>query len=284
MKDSTRWWCVAGTAAAAGGGTSLALCRTRLHPAAKVLLSALAFGAPFAVDALLRRAKATCTLIYVSDTHGSAASNARLAAALRAEPGVDAFLHGGDVADAADLYRPWWDNIFASVGTWWVAEGNHDAITESREAFRSRFGSLPRVERCGNVEVYILPWRIDNSVGRWAREQLEQSTARWRILVAHHPFWSAAAGGWESEYTVMCRNRLEDVLAQMDLVLVGHDHVYWDSTHDLDGVQVRQILLHSGPKHYDCDYRAEGCEERTRDYLRITASESKLVVERKTLP
>lgn len=78
----------------------------------------------------------------------------------------------------------------------------------------------------------------------WLKTELEKSTAKWKVVVLHHPFYSSALGhgvkvgkdqkekipekmarlridqeGWENIETIL-------VNSGVDLVVAGHDHVY----------------------------------------------------------
>ncbi len=78
----------------------------------------------------------------------------------------------------------------------------------------------------------------------WLRKRLTASTARWKIVMLHHPFYSSALGhgvkaGADQKQSIpkqMSRLRvdqdgwdnIEKILVEggVDLVLAGHDHVY----------------------------------------------------------
>ncbi len=269
----------------AGAAGFAALLTRRLHPGWRVAAAGTAFALPFGVDALVKATVAPrAVLLFVSDTHGPATSNAELARQLAAEPGVAAILHGGDIADAPELWRAWWDVPFAALRNVVAVPGNHDvASVDQQREFRRRFGTLPRKVTVGNVDVLCLPWAPTWDDARWLREQVAASTARFRVLLLHHPLWSAADGSFEDRTTTGIRAKLSDALPRIDLVLAGHDHVYWDSTHEVTGGQVRQIIVGSGPKLYACDARAVGCVSGERSYLRIEATDDELRVERKVV-
>lgn len=225
-----------------------------------------------------------CSMLFVSDTHGPAAENAALVEAMVAEEGVHAVLHGGDVADAADLYAPWFDVPFRPVEErWnvWAASGNHDAAdAETRAAFGSRFSGLPTRFPCGAyAEIYILPWAPTAADIAWFTDAVEGSAAHshWRVLVIHRAPWPVGGGN------ARLRDALLPALAHIDLVLSGHDHVSSDSVHDVDGHPVRQIIEVSGPKKYQCPARADGCIEDETAYWRIGFYENEIRTSRRVV-
>ncbi len=227
----------------------------------------------------------SCVIVHVADTHGPLQENLGLAAALAAETGVDLYTSSGDVAEALDLWSSWWDQPFGGLGPWLVAEGNHDvAGAEQLAAFEHRFSELPLDVVCGDVEVYALPWQVTASTAAWLEEVVADSTARFQVLLLHHPLWSAELGAWEGWDTRAVRDILAPVLGRIDLVLAGHDHVSWDSTHQVDGHTIRQVLVVSGPKTYACDQHAEGCVAHRREYLRIEAGEQLVVFHQEVTP
>ncbi len=58
---------------------------------------------------------------------------------------------------------------------------------------------------------------------QWLKEQLEQSQARWKILVLHHPLYSIKGGN-----NMIQRWMFDDLVHEygVDLVLQGHEHAY----------------------------------------------------------
>ncbi|MFH1474873.1 MAG: metallophosphoesterase [Chloroflexota bacterium] len=207
-------------------------------------------------------------LLFITDTHGSAVSNAALADALRAEVGVTAILHGGDVADTPELFPTWWDRPFRNLpAPVRGARGNHDDPDE----FARRFGRHTPL-RLPGVDVFFLPWGWRSAAAETLARQIASSTARHRILVVHKPI--LPDGGWEM---------LLPSLERIDLVLAGHEHVFADQSFPVGDRFVRQIVEVSGPKKYRCRDVRPDCLEGTTGYLRIEAGRD-LVVERRVLP
>ena len=223
-----------------------------------------------------------CSVLFMSDTHGPAASNEALVDALLAEDGITAVLHGGDVADAADLYGPWWDDPFRDVEARWpfyVAQGNHDATSVgTKAAFAARFPVLPARLECGAAEIYILPYWPSVADVAWLTEQVTTSTAAWRVLVVHRPVWPVNRGN------AGLRGALWPVLPRIDLVLSGHEHVSSDSTHEVGSAQVRQIIEVSGSKKYECPvHPVATCEAGETAYWRLDFYEDEIRASRQVI-
>jgi len=210
------------------------------------------------------RRKPVASFLFVSDTHGAARYNAPVAQKMLQETGISAVFHGGDIVDSEDLWSAWWDQPYADVISRWpvyAAEGNHDL--DGRTGFERRFGNLPTKVRIANADIFVLPWHV--------YDELRASTARTRILVVHHPLWSARDSEIRSGESL--RVRLEPCLPYIDLVLAGHQHVSWDATFRVDGHEIRQIIEKTGPKNYECSADAVGCIEGSTGYVRVDLTE-----------
>jgi len=249
-----------GLLGSAGAGVTAAALRQE-DPLLRVLGAGVAFGAPWAVHALLSAEdehsdRPTCSFLYITDTHGAAIHNRSLVAAVLTENGIDFVVHGGDIADTPSLFRAWWDVPFAAVWERWsiyAAEGNHDVEMDDGAAFLDRFEEPPYVVECGNAEVFILPWATRGVVD-WLGEHVSRSTAQVRIMVVHRPIWPLSGGELPRLPT-----------DGFQLVLAGHEHVYQDSVHG----DVRQIIEVSGPKKNDCPAEAAGCVADSTGYDRV---------------
>lgn len=210
----------------------------------RIIVGGIAFVIPWVVHAAL--VKPTCSFLFITDTHGQASFNAALVTAMLKEENISFVAHGGDIADAYDLWDAWWDSPFARVIARWpvyAAQGNHDVSTDGgRLQFENRFDGVPHKVACGDAEVYFMPWAMTRVHAEWLYAAVQASTTKYRILVIHKPVWPV------SEDDVRVRNLLTPVLPRINLVLSGHEHVYQDSMHG----DVQQIIEVSGPKYYAC--------------------------------
>jgi hypothetical protein len=105
--------------------------------------------------------------------------------------------------------------------------GNHDVLVDGG---RYEFDELhmPRGHyrrTVGNVQFFVLNSNRVNLVQTtWLKTALSGSTARWKIVVFHHPAWSC--GAYRGNTAVM-RNWVPLFERYgVDLVLSGHDHNY----------------------------------------------------------
>jgi tartrate-resistant acid phosphatase type 5 len=63
----------------------------------------------------------------------------------------------------------------------------------------------------------------ERSMVAWLDARLRTSTARWRIVVAHHPLWSSAGGKFQ-QARALRRLLLPTLCRNADMFLAGHEH------------------------------------------------------------
>ena len=242
----------------------------------KYVAGGAAFLLPFGLYALSTKVTGSprTSFLFISDTHGT--TNSNLATAMLNEDNVDFVVHGGDIADSEEFWRPWWDTPFAAVIQRWpvyATRGNHDPET----GFRQRFNRMPpyRLQVQG-VDLFFLPYQVNATTAQWLEREVASSASSIRILVTHRPIWPASGEA----------NNLPQLLAAslpyFNLVLAGHDHVSWDYTGTVGHGQLRQVIEKSGPKNYSC--RVAGCVERSVGYLRVDVYPDRVEVQRRTVP
>ena len=85
----------------------------------------------------------------------------------------------------------------------------------------------------------------------WLKTQLQQSRARWRIVVLHHPLFSIRSASRNLIQRWVFNSLLEDY--GVDLVLQAHDHTYARMTAHKDGAATTPVytVSHCSPKNYD---------------------------------
>lgn len=123
----------------------------------------------------------------------------------------------------------------------------------------------------------------------WLRNDLGQTTRRWKIVAFHHPAYSTGKHGSNSRVQAGLVPILEEF--GVDLVLTGHDHIY-QRTHPLRAGQVTPVekggivYIVSGAGHqasYTCSQAGwsavEYCSEAYGLYSRITVNRDSLRVE-----
>ncbi len=79
----------------------------------------------------------------------------------------------------------------------------------------------------------------------WLKQELESSTAKWKIVLAHHPLWESNGGKYEE--LVVLRKILRPIICpNADIYLAGHQHtleIHEDSCLDVTPER-NQPLLH----------------------------------------
>jgi tartrate-resistant acid phosphatase type 5 len=80
------------------------------------------------------------------------------------------------------------------------------------------------------------PWAApqteqERNMVAWLDERLRASTARWRIVIAHHPLWSSAGGKFQ-QARVLRRLLLPTLCRNADMFLAGHEHTMEVHTDD----------------------------------------------------
>jgi len=89
---------------------------------------------------------------------------------------------------------------------------------------------------------------------RWLERVLDDAGGRWRIVLLHQPFHSAARG---RDNEVLLEHLMPVVRRhRVDLVLQGHDHVYGRRTAGDDGAPPVLTVSVAGPKQYRLSPRA----------------------------
>jgi 3',5'-cyclic AMP phosphodiesterase CpdA len=85
-------------------------------------------------------------------------------------------------------------------------------------------------------EAWALPQTEDEwRMAEWLEETLASSPARWKIVIGHHPIWSAAGSKYR-QAAMMRRLILPALCRHADLYLAGHEHtleVYTDACKDV---------------------------------------------------
>jgi len=102
---------------------------------------------------------------------------------------------------------------------------------------------------------------------RWLDRVLSGGDRRWRIVLLHQPFHSAARG---KDNAALLQHLMPVVRRhRVDLVLQGHDHVYGRRTAGGDGVPPVLTVSVAGPKQYRLSARA-------RDTMRPVGEDTQL--------
>jgi 3',5'-cyclic AMP phosphodiesterase CpdA len=173
-------------------------------------------------------------------------------------------LGDNDYTESPSAFHRNWRLSFGWLGAAGVsvagALGNHDIrVQNGRYEFDELDMRHARYRRrVGNVELIVLNSNnVSSRVTAWLHDVLAASTARWQIVVFHHPAWTC--GEYRSNAAVVDRWVPLFQRYGVDLVLSGHDHNYqrfaeWHG--------VRYVVQGGGGAHL---YPLDTCPDRYPD-------------------
>ena len=180
----------------------------------------------------------------VQDTIGGIA-NSLLKEAYAHHPEVEFLVCGGDLIERpanqywAETFRDL-DSIGQSMPILNVT-GNHDYFKGIMNSLERRFplvfsyfldskvdDNMVYTLNYGNVQFFVLDsnrefWHLWTQ-RKWLEDKLQQSKAKWKIVVLHHPLYSIKS----KNNNLIQRWMFDDLVRQygIDLVLQGHEHAY----------------------------------------------------------
>ncbi|SFA74875.1 3',5'-cyclic AMP phosphodiesterase CpdA [Cohnella sp. OV330] len=190
------------------------------------------------------------SFVFVTDSHvkadtGKETYQSLVQNALEKYPDTQFLMHGGDAVDVGGAFAEWkrfWE-ASASYATFLPSAttlGNHDVKGEGKEVY-AKGASLPDNGPDAYKE-YAYAYDVDdthfvvlNSEGtkeqmalqaEWLRKDLDANKKKWTIAMFHRPVYHTEAGRGNLAEDV--KIYFADILEshKVDLVLVGHDHVY----------------------------------------------------------
>ena len=212
--------------------------------------------------------------LYVGDVQDSIGGEANrfLREALSRHPESEFLVCGGDLADGPR--QSCWDEAFRDIDSvaqampLLVVAGNHDyrkgviqwlerrfpltfsyfldAKIADNQVYTLNYGPVQFFLLDSNRELPYLLTQRD-----WLKAQLEQSRARWKIVVLHHPLFSIRSRSRNLIQRWVFNDLLEDY--GVDLVLQAHEHAYARMTAHEDGKAVTPVytVSHCSPKNYE---------------------------------
>ena len=136
-------------------------------------------------------------------------------------------LYGGHSAGdyESKFERPYKPLLDGGV-QFYASLGNHDNTNEISYAPFNMNGKRYYTFVKGRVEFFVLDSNyMDTAQLGWLRDELQKSTAEWKIAYFHHPLYSSGKRhGSDSDL----RSVIEPVFQKykVDVVLSGHDHIY----------------------------------------------------------
>jgi hypothetical protein len=255
------------------------------------------------------------TFLYTTDSQASNVAGNKiygdlLTNALKAYPESRFILHGGDIVDDAALMSQWegffgaTEGIFAKTPIHAVL-GNHDVYGEGENLFKSFFENPengPEGQKewvysfdYGDVHFVMLNSETDSegmkAQTEWLKEDMNNTDKKWKVVMFHRaPYESNPLRGTDAT-----RTHFAPVIEELeiDLALVGHDHVY-ARTHAMKAGQpveagegtVYVIGGSSGPKFYPeepYDYFDYVYGEDKQLYTAVHVEDDKLIIEAKNI-
>ena len=214
------------------------------------------------------------SFLYVGDVQDSIGGEANrfLREALSRHPESEFLVCGGDLADGPR--QSCWDEAFRDIDSvtqampLLVVAGNHDYRKGVIQWLERRFPltfSYFLDSKMGDNQVYTLNYGpvqfflLDSNrelpylltQRDWLKAQLEQSRARWKIVVLHHPLFSIRSRSRNLIQRWVFNDLLETY--DVDLVLQAHEHAYARMTAHEGGQAVTPVytVSHCSPKNYD---------------------------------
>lgn len=144
----------------------------------------------------------------------------------------DNFYSKGMESPADPRWKTWWDELYDPLGIWFYASlGNHDwgfPNSPAAEVLYTRQSSSWRMPAtyysfiAGPTQFFALDTNaISDAQLLWLRDELEKSSARWKIVYGHHPIYSH---GQHEDNVNMIEALLPALRERADIYLAGHDH------------------------------------------------------------
>lgn len=136
-------------------------------------------------------------------------------------------LYGGhSTGDFADKFERPYKPLLDSGVKFYASLGNHDNTNETSYAPFNMGGQRYYTYSKGNVQFFVLDSNYMSAQQlTWLQEELQKSTAAWKIAYFHHPLYS---DGKRHGSDTDLRRVLEPIFKTygVNVVLAGHDHVY----------------------------------------------------------
>ena len=116
----------------------------------------------------------------------------------------------------------------------------------------------------------------------WLKKQLEESKARWKVVVLHHPLYSIRG----KNNNLIQRWMFDDLIRDygVDLVLQGHEHAYARMTNHDDKLIIPSTpvytVSHMSPKNYriQFDEKFDKFGSGSRYYQKVVADDKRLTL------
>ncbi|MBK5294708.1 MAG: metallophosphoesterase [Acidobacteriia bacterium] len=129
-------------------------------------------------------------------------------------------------------WKTWWDDLYNPLGIpFYVSLGNHDWGLPGSPAAEWVYGlsspswKMPSTRytfTAGAAQFFALDTDVfSHAQALWLAEELDKSTAKWKVVYAHHPIYSHGQHGNGDNLIEML---LPVLKGRADIYLVGHEH------------------------------------------------------------
>lgn len=145
----------------------------------------------------------------------------------------DNFYPRGAESTSDPRWHAWWERLYGRLGIpFYPTLGNHDwlnsgsAAAEVLYSRQSRSWQMPSpyyTYTAGPAQFFALDTAyLTEGELLWLKGELQRSHAKWKIVYAHHPFYSATATRGDNKLLI---ERLLPLLKDSaDMYIAGHDH------------------------------------------------------------
>ncbi len=235
------------------------------------------------------------SFLYVGDVQDTikGQTNRLLKEAFRRNPDAEFLVCGGDLTERPT--HQYWQETFDGLDSICQYKpllnvtGNHDYLKGVIAELELRFplifsyfldskvgDNMVYTMTYGNAQFFVLDSNREFfylwTQRSWLKDKLSQSTAKWKILVIHHPLYSIKGNNLIQKW--MFNGLVQEY--GVDLVLQGHEHAYARRTmKNEDGTATTPIytISHCSPKNYlidfDDDFDKFGISSRYYQTVRI---------------
>jgi hypothetical protein len=144
----------------------------------------------------------------------------------------DNFYSDGMESPSDPRWKTWWSDLYDPLGIpFYATLGNHDwhfadspaaEVMYTKQSKSWRMPATYYTYTAGPVQFFALETVALSAMQlMWLREELERSTARWKVVYGHHPIYSAGQHGDDDD---LIEQLLPVLRGRADIYLAGHDH------------------------------------------------------------